>query len=164
LEDRPDVGRASEARAKNEEQTLVGHLGLREVIVDVVVRQDLLGRGNAGLSGTEDDSGRTRDVRSNEVAEGEARVLGLHHDVDEDGMKVRRALGRQNVARFGSALRMGKRDGASTPDLPLESEPRDVVNVVLIIDDENIPGSPHDKRILRTRLSFLQRGRAMLLP
>ncbi len=80
---------AAQRRGQRGEQLVGRQLGLRLVVVDVVIDDDLPLRRLAGLAGAQDDAdGVVLEFLADELDEIEARGVGLHDDVEQHDRDV----------------------------------------------------------------------------
>jgi hypothetical protein len=130
---------AAQSRGERSEEFVGGELSLRLVVIDIVVDDNLPLGCLAGLTRAQDDAnGLVLELRADEVDQLEAGIVGLHHDVEQDGGDVR------NRAHELAALRgrIGRKDldALAMQAVVVEGEAGALVDGRIVIDDGDLPG------------------------
>lgn len=139
--DDAEITVGSDPAENRRHQPASGQLRLRPVVVDVVVEHHpMLGRG-PGLARAENDPDQAiAEPLADPAGELEARVLALHHHVEEDEGDV--GGGAEDLSARGSGARPEELDRPSV-DLEIgEREASDRVHLRLVVDDQDPPASP----------------------
>ena len=122
------------------EQPHLGQLRFGAVIVDVVLLNRLQFRGIARLAGAQHDAqGAVGQLVTHIPHQPQAGILRFHHHVDQGHGKVIGPL--QQDLRLPDRMRVAERQGAPFDLQPLERQPGGGVDVRLVIDHQNVPGS-----------------------
>ena len=145
-EERPQVAVRPEPARHGCAQPPRADVGLRVVVVDVVALHHGLFRREACLPRPEDDAhGGVAQRSADPVDELQSRLVGLHHDVEQQqgGARPRH----QHGARLGGRGRVEQRDGEPVEAHASKREARHLVYAQVVVHREHRPAGPVGWRV-----------------